>query len=156
MRLGAPAIAAGAALAADTASAQPAAGHLTLIAVLADAAPPVQAIIAGLVLAMAGAVALWFASLPKVGSGQARALASALGRLRMLRTAGAPVGALAGSYSLLMLFIGVANVRPGPSFEQLAPGFAEAVLALMVGLCATSLAAVLERHLETRIRCAAL
>lgn len=156
MRAEAAVLAAGMALAAGTADAQPAAGHLTLMAVIADAAPPVQLVVAALVLAIATVVVLWAGSLPKVGAGNAKALAATLGRLRMLRSAGAPVGALAGSYSLLMLFIGIANVRPAPTLEQLAPGFAEAVLALMVGLCATSVAAILERHLETRIRCAAL
>ena len=52
-------------------------------------------------------------------------------------------------------FIGMANVRPAPGLTVLAPGFAEATLAIMLGLLATTVAVVCERHLEGRIRQAA-
>ena len=149
---------------AGAATAQPAAAYsvlplaerLTLANVAMNAAPPVQLVMALLILGVAASVVVWGSSLPKVGAGDAKALAAALGRLRIVRCVGIPLGALAGSYALLRLFIGIANVRPSPSLGALAPGLAEAVLALMLGLCATSVAALCERHLETRIRCAAV
>ena len=57
---------------------------------------------------------------------------------------------------MVLLFIGIANVRPSPSLGVLAPGFAEAFLALALGFGATAVAAVCERHLEARIRRAAV
>jgi hypothetical protein len=82
-------------------------------------------------------------------------LRAALWLLRIVRSGGAPLGALAASYILMCMFIGMANVRPAPSLSVLAPGWAEASMALMLGLLATTVAVLCERHLAGRIRAAA-
>jgi hypothetical protein len=133
----------------------PPAERLSLVGVLAHATGPVQAAFAILIAAAVAAVVVWATSLGKVGGGDAKGVAGALGRLRIVRSGGAPLGLLAASYTLFACFLGMANVRPAPSLTVLAPGFAEAALAVMLGLLATTVAVVCERHLEGRIRRAA-
>src|SRR4051812_6274347 len=94
------------ALAAGTAAAQdpgytvvPPADRLTVGGVFADAAPEVQVVFALLLLATLGAVVVWAMGLRKVGLADAKALAAALGRLKIVRSAGAPLGLLAASYT---------------------------------------------------------
>lgn len=133
----------------------PPAERLTVGGVFADAALEMQVLLALLILAALASLAIWALNLPKVGKGDARALAGALGRLRIVRSGGAPLGALGASYVLFAGFVGLANVRPTPSIGVLAPGWAEAALALMLGLLATTIGVLCERHLEARIRRAA-
>jgi biopolymer transport protein ExbB/TolQ len=148
---------------AETVSSGPAAGYavvppaerLTFAGVVADASPEVQAVMAALALSALAAVAIWAVSLRKVGQADAKGLAGALMRLRIVRSGGAPLGALAASYTLMSGFIGMANVRPTPTVAVLAPGWAEAAMAVMLGLLATTVAVLCERHLEGRIRQAA-
>jgi biopolymer transport protein ExbB/TolQ len=132
-----------------------AAERLTFGGVIADAAPEVKVVMALLALSVLASIATWALSLGKVGQADAKGLAGALGRLRIVRSGGAPLGALAASYTLLMGFIGMANVRPTPTVAVLAPGWAEAAMAVMLGLLATTVAVLCERHLEGRIRRAA-
>ena len=156
----------GAGLMAGAAAAQPAAEaaaftlvppaeRLTVGRVFADAAPEVQLVFALLLVSVLTALAVWAMSLPKVGKGDAKGLAGALGRLRVLRSVASPLGLLGASYTLFSGFLGMANVRPAPSISVMAPGWAEAALAVMLGLLATTIAVVCERHLEARIRRAA-
>ncbi len=154
--------AAGLMLAAGAARAQeagyqlvPPAERLTFGDVFADASLLVQAVFAVLILAALAAAAIWATSLGRVGKGDAAGLAIALGRLKIVRAAGTPLGALAAAYVLLSGFIGIANVRPAPSMSVMAPGWAEAALAVMLGLLATTVGVLCERHLEARIRRAA-
>ena len=151
------------ALAAATAQAQPATGYtvvppserLTFAGIFADAAPEVQAVMAILVLATLASVALWAIGLPRVGKGDAKGVATALGRLKIIRSAAVPLGFLSASYTLTMGFVGVSNVRPTPSLTVMAPGFAEASAAVVLGLLAAVVAVIGERHLEARLRRAA-
>jgi hypothetical protein len=133
----------------------PVGDRLTFAGVIADAAPEVKTVMALLALGALASIATWALSLGKVGQADAKGLAGALGRLRIVRSGGAPLGALAASYTLLMGFIGMANVRPTPTVAVLAPGWAEAAMAVMLGLLATTVAVLCERHLEGRIRRAA-
>ena len=133
----------------------PAAERLTIVRVFADAAPEVQLVFGLLVLAVGVAVVTWAMSLGKVGTADAKGLAGALGRLRIVRSAATPLGLLGASYTLFAGFMGIANVRPAPSISILAPGWAEAALAVMLGLLATTIAVACERHLEARVRRAA-
>src|SRR5687768_14608271 len=124
----------GVALAASPALAQLAAGYtvvppaerLTFGGVFADADIVVQTLMALLILGTLGAVAIWAISLPKVGRGDAKGVAGALGWLKIIRSAGAPLGALAASYTLMSGFIALSNVRPAPTVSIMAPGWAEA------------------------------
>ena len=146
------------ALSAGGASAQavvPEAERLTMGGVFADAAPEVQLVFALLLISTVAALAIWAMSLRKVGQADAKGLAGALGRLRIVRSGATPLGLLAASYILFSGFLGMANVRPAPTLTVLAPGWAEAALAVMLGLLATVIAVICERHLEGRIRQAA-
>ena len=148
----------GGALSAGGASAQavvPEADRLTMGGVFADAAPEVQLVFALLLISTVAALAIWAMSLRKVGQADAKGLAGALGRLRIVRSAATPLGLLAASYIIFSGFLGMANVRPAPTLTVLAPGLAEAALAVMRGLLATVITVVCERHLEGRIRQAA-
>jgi hypothetical protein len=148
---------------AGMASAQPAAGYtvvpvterMTVLDIFADADPFVKLAFAILILGALAALAVWATSLGKVGTGDAKGLAGALGRLRIVRSGGAPLGLLAASYTLMSAFIGTANVRPAPTLTIFAPGLAEAAMGVVLGLLATTVAVVCERHLEGRMRRAA-
>ena len=133
----------------------PEAERLTVGRVFADAAPEVQLVFALLLISTVAALAVWAMSVPKVGQADAKGLAGALGRLRIVRSGATPLGLLAASYILFSGFLGMANVRPAPTVSVLAPGWAEAALAVMLGLLATFVAVICERHLEGRIRRAA-
>ena len=143
--------------------AQPEAGYslvppgerLTFGGVIAHASPEVQILMALMAAGAAGAVAVWAMSLGKVGQGDAKAVAGALGRLKIVRSGAAPLGFLTGAYVLFCGFLGIANVRPTPTLTIMAPGFAEATLAIMLGLLASAVAVICERHLEGRVRHAA-
>lgn len=133
----------------------PVSERLTFGDVFADASLEVKAGMALMIAGAIGAVVIWTLSLPKVGRADTKALAGALGWLRIIRSAAPLLGVLTASYILLAGFIGISNVRPAPSLTVLAPGFAEATLAVMLGLLAGTVAVICERHLETRIRRAA-
>lgn len=127
--------------------------RLTVLGVIGDAAVEVQAMLALLIAGAVGSLAVWAVSLGKVSD--ARRAVAALGRLRIVRSGAAPLGFATASYVLLSGFIGISNVRPTPSLTVMAPGFAEATLAVMLGLLASAVAVICERHLEARIRRAA-
>lgn len=129
--------------------------RLTFAGVVADAAPEVQIVMALLALATVGSVVVWAMGLGRVGRGDARRLAAALARLRIVRSGATPLGLLIAAYGMFAGFIGTANIRPAPDLTIFAPGLAEATLAIMLGLLATTVAIVCERHLEGRIRQAA-
>src|SRR5690349_12257442 len=133
----------------------PAADRLTFPRVIADASVEVQVLMALMAGAALAAVAVWAISLGKVGKGDARGVAAALGRLKIVRSGASPLGFLTAAYVLFNGFIGISNVRPTPDMTVLAPGFAEATLAVMLGLLASAVAVICERHLEARIRRAA-
>ncbi len=147
---------AGTAMAQDVAyTLVPPAERLGLADVFADASVEVKAVMVLLVVGAAASVTLWAVTLGKVGRADTKALAGALGWLRIIRSSGVLLGVLAASFILLSSFLGVANVRPTPSLTVMAPGFAEACLAVMLGLLASTVAVICERHLEARIRRAA-
>jgi hypothetical protein len=133
----------------------PPAERLTAVRILAHATPVVQLVFALLMIGVLAAVAVWVMGLGQVGKGDARRLAAALGRLKIMRSVAAPLGLLGASYTLLNGFIGLSNIRPTPTLAVLAPGWAEAALAVLLGLLATTVAVACERHLEARIRRAA-
>lgn len=129
--------------------------RLSFGGVFADASVEVQAAMALMIAGAIAAVVIWALSLSKVGQADTKALAGGLGWLKIIRSAGVLLGVLTASFILLAGFIGISNVRPTPSLTVLAPGFAEATLAVMLGLLASTVAVICERHLEARIRRAA-
>jgi len=133
----------------------PAAERLTVGGVFADASPEMKLIMLLLTAGTLAALAVWGLSLGKVSKGDAKGLAGALGRLRIVRSAGVPLGCLAAAYVMFSSFLGISNVRPAPTLTVMAPGLAEASLQIVLGLLATTVAVICERHLEGRIRRAA-
>ena len=104
---------------------------LTLLAIFANAAIPVQLIafllIAGLIVAPVTAAlrpgARWLAAINK----------SAL-----------PLGFAAAAYTLLAGAVGIANIGATPSLAVLAPGIAEALMMAMLGLLTAGVARLAE------------
>ena len=127
----------------------PAAERLSLAGVFTDATLVNQVMMALLVAATLASVAIWATSLAKVGKGEAPVVG--LGRLKIIRSAGAMLGLLGASYTLLNGFIGLSNVRPVPTASVMAPGWAEATFLVMLGLLASTVAVICERHLEGKI-----
>jgi len=123
---------------------------LTYGAVFANAAPVVQIVFLILLTSVVLALVIWTMNISRTDN--AIRVGTALGRLRIIRSAATPLGCLAASYTLFSSFMGMANVRPAPSISILAPGWAEAALAVMLGLLATTIAVTCERHLEARVR----
>ena len=133
----------------------PEAERLDLAGVFFDAALVPKLLMLILALAAPAAVAVWALCLPKVGRGDAKGVARSLGTLRVIRSAAVPLGFFAASYVLLHLFMSLANVRPTPGLTVMAPGFAEVMIMVMLGLFTATVAVVAERHLEARVRRAA-
>jgi hypothetical protein len=154
---------AGAAFAARPALAQLPAGYsvvppaerLTFAGVFADADIVVQTMMTLMIGGAIAALVIWGLSLAKVGKGDAKAVAGALGWLKIIRCAGGPLGVLTAGYTLLGGFIALSNVRPAPTISIMAPGWAEAALALVLGMLATTVGVICERSLEARVRRAA-
>lgn len=126
--------------------------RLTLGRVFADASLANQAVMAGLVAAAIAAVLVWGAGLARAVGPEPSRAGAGLGFLKGVWLAGPLLGLLAASYTLLCMFIALANVQPTPSVAVLAPGFAEAALQVLLGLLAASVAVICHRHLEIRIR----
>ena len=133
----------------------PPAERLTFGGVFADASIHVQVAMALMIAGAIAAPVIWALSLPKISRADTKALASALGWLKLIRSSGVFLGLLTASFILLWSFIGISNVRPTPSLTVMAPGFAEAALAIMLGLLASTAAVICERRLEAQMRCAA-
>lgn len=133
----------------------PASERLTILGVFGDASVEMKLIMALLLIGAVAALAVWALSLGKVGTADAKGVAGALGRLRIVRSAGVPLGCLGAAYVMFSSFLGISNVRPTPDLTVVAPGLAEAALAIVLGLLATTVAVVCERHLEGRVRRAA-
>ena len=55
------------------------------------------------------------------------------------------------SYGLLAICVGITNKRPGPTLLALAPGLAEALLSLGLGILAAAIATVAHHHLRARL-----
>lgn len=128
----------------------PAAERLSLAGVLADAAPANQLVMGVLILATLGSLAAWAVGLNRLKQGETPV--TALGWLSIVRSAGVMLGLLAASLTLLGGFLGIANVRPAPDMTIMAPGWAEAILEVTLGLLASTVAVICERSLEARVR----
>jgi biopolymer transport protein ExbB/TolQ len=83
---------------------------------------------------------------------RARRPAAAVAGLAAIAAAAPLLGFAAAAYGLMDSFIGIANVRPVPSLSILAPGFAEAMLCVTLGLLAATIATVGRHHLKARLQ----
>jgi hypothetical protein len=122
------------------------AAPLTPALVFMDAAPFPQAIMLGLIGAV---IATSVICAKKLMSGPHLAGGSAF--VSGLRLGGPLAGALGASYTALSSALGMANVTYEVTLKILAPGFAEAVLLVGLGLFAGAVAVVGHWALEARI-----
>lgn len=139
-------------LAAGPAAAQQIAPEpLTMAGVVADAAVEVQLVMAGLVAATLAAVVVWALELGRIRRGRLENTAARQAFLKAVAGAGPLFGLAAGAYTLLMSSLALANVEPTPPLAVIAPGFAEVLLSVFLGLFASAVATTLRRHLEGRM-----
>lgn len=122
------------------------AAPLTLGGVVADAAPLIKLLVLGLVLASIAALVvcgLKLASGPRLSGGSAY--------LSGLRAGGPLAGLLGAAYVALNIFLGVANAPAAVPFREVAPGLAEAVLLIGLGLLSGAVATAANWAVEARI-----
>lgn len=124
---------------------------LTLGGVFADAALEVQLVMAGLIAATLAAVLVWALELVRIRKGRLEHTPARLAFLKAVAGAAPLFSLAAGAYTLLMSSLALANVRPTPPLAVIAPGFAEVLLSVFLGLFASAVATTLRRHLEGRM-----
>jgi membrane associated rhomboid family serine protease len=117
--------------------------RLTPVKAFGDAAPIVKLLMAGLLAAALGAVAVW--------ATQLRAPSPRTAYLQGLAAAGPVLGLLGAVYGLMNGFLGISNVRPAPTLTVVAPGVVEALLCFGIGLFAAAVALICRWQLEGRI-----
>jgi len=119
--------------------------RLTFIGLVTHAKPVVMLVLAGLAVSTVIASLVWIGELAGRPAGRG-------GRtfLHALAGSGPTLGLFGAAYGVMDSFIGVANVRPVPSLSILAPGYAEALLSVSLGLLAGAIATIAHRHLNGR------
>jgi biopolymer transport protein ExbB/TolQ len=122
--------------------------RLNGLAVFTHAKPIVMLVMALLLLTIPAAIALWARALGRGRS--AEAAGPAMAKLAGIAAAAPLLGFFAAAYGLMDSCIGLANVRPVPSLSILAPGLAEAFLAISLGLLAAAVATIGRHHLQAR------
>lgn len=121
------------------------AAPLTPAGVFLDADPIVRTVMIGLLVAAAAAVAV---AVRKLRAGETLTGGSAF--LRALRLAGPLLGLAGAAYVGLMFFIALSNF-PTPTMRVLAPGVAEIVMVVLLGLLTGVVATVANWAVEARI-----
>ena len=114
--------------------------------VFMDASPEMKLLLGGLLLAALAAVGLWGAALLRrraAGQGTLVFL-SALGR------AGPLLGLAGGAYVLVNGMMALAKFQPPSPLIVMAPGLAEALLSVLLGLLAGAAAVLAHAHLAVR------
>ncbi len=129
----------------------PAGDRLDLMGVFAHAGPVMKVVLFGLLAVSLIAVAVWIVQLVRPGERRSHGLAAASAWLSGVAAAGPLVGVFGAAYAALNGFIGISNVRPTPSLTVLAPGFAEAMLSVGLGLLAAAIATIGARHLQAKL-----
>ncbi len=122
--------------------------RVSLMSVFADARPYVRVLMVLLVLADLASLATWIAAAVRAKSPGQAARASA--RLALLGAGALMLGLLAGADNLLHICIGIANKRPDATIVMLAPGLAETLICVTLGLLAATIAMIGRRHLGLR------
>lgn len=130
----------------------PPAQRLRFIDLFADASLANRGLMLLLALAAGAAIVLWVVGrLRTMGSEPSRAV----GGLRYLKgmwVGSLLLGLLGASFTVLSMCVGLANVRPTPSVAILAPGFAEALFQVTLGLLAAAVAVICHQDLDARLR----
>lgn len=118
---------------------------LTVARMFMDAAPAVQIVLTGLLLTSLAALGILLLSLRRPSKAMGRAA-------RFLETAmaAAPIAAMFGaSWGLITVFLGIANTNVS-NLAVAAPGIAEAILSLSIGLLTLLLAVIAHRVVKPR------
>lgn len=111
-----------------------------------DAAILMKLVMAVLVLAAVAAVVV---TLGKAAQG--RKLSGGSAFVSALRLGGPLLGLMGAAYTVLMMFIGMANAGAEVPMTILAPGFAEAALLFLLGLFAGAVGVICHWIIEARI-----
>ena len=118
---------------------------LTVALMFMDAAPVVKIVLVGLVLTGVAALLILLVGLTRSSKGMA-------GAARFLETAMAatPIAALFGAaWGLITIFLGIANTNVA-NLAVAAPGIAEAILSVAIGLLVLLLAVIAHRVVQPR------
>ena len=119
---------------------------LTVGLMFTDAAPVVKIVLIGLLLTGLAALVILLLGLARSSKGMP-------GAARFLETAmvAAPIAALFGAaWGLITIFLGIANTNVA-NLAVAAPGLAEAILSVAVGLLALLFAVIADRVVKPRI-----
>jgi biopolymer transport protein ExbB/TolQ len=123
--------------------------RLSGLGVFTHAKPLVMLVMALLLAAIVVAAAVWVRAL--AAGPRAEASRSATATLSGIAAAAPLLGLFAAAYGLMDSCIGLANVRPVPSLSVLAPGLAEAFMAIALGMLAAAVATLGRHHLKARM-----
>jgi hypothetical protein len=129
----------------------PTESRLTIGGVFTHAKPLIILIFAGLIVSIAYAAFVYIRGVMARRDQQIPGLTF----LSALSAGGPMIGLFGASYGLLDMCIGIANKRPSATLIMLAPGYAEAMLCICLGLLAGAVALVGHRHLSGRMLSAA-
>ncbi|MBS0490469.1 MotA/TolQ/ExbB proton channel family protein [Phenylobacterium sp.] len=126
--------------------------RLNFAQVFLDASRLNQGVMLILMLMAAAAVVLWALGIGRSLSAQPSRSVAGLRYLKGMWVGALLLGLSGASYTLLASFIGLANVRPTPSLAIMAPGFAEIMAQITLGLAAATLAVICHQDLDARLR----
>ena len=129
----------------------PTGDRLDLMGVFAHAGPVMKVVLFGLLAVSLIAVAVWIVQLMRPAQRRSHEAAAASDWLSGVAAAAPLIGFFGAAYAVLNGFIGISNVRPAPSLTVLAPGLAEAMLSVGLGLLAAAIATIGSRHLRAKL-----
>ncbi|HEY8571035.1 MotA/TolQ/ExbB proton channel family protein [Phenylobacterium sp.] len=120
--------------------------RLHILRVFMDGDPVVKLVLAGLLVAAIAALVLWI-----LQASRRTAAPRSMTFLAVWSRSAVLVGLFGASYTLMNSAIGLSNLRPAPSIGVVAPGLAEALLSVMLGLLGAAIATMGHRHLQARL-----
>lgn len=120
--------------------------------VFLDASLLNQAIMLTLMATAAAALVLWLLGLARAASTRPSRSVAGLRYLKGMWVGALLLGLFGASHTLLAACFGLANVRPTPALAFVAPGFAEAMLQVTLGLLAATLSVICHQDLDARLR----
>ena len=117
--------------------------RLTLVRVFEHGDPLTKLVFAGLILATAAALGVWLVQQLRIRRASPASLARSQDFLSMLVVAAPLFGLTRAAYEVMKVCIGLVDLRPAPDLVMLAPAFAEASMAVLLGVCTAAIAATL-------------
>jgi hypothetical protein len=125
----------------------PAEQRLTPARVILHALPEFKIVFIGLLAAMVAAIAVWAVQQVRLRGSQPPSPEGGLAFLSALAATAPLLGATIAAYDLLKVCLGLVNMRPTPDLVMIAPAFAEAAMAVFLGLLAAAVASAARGHL---------